>query len=946
MRSLYYENLNDPQLIAMQKWLPLQLRVFWDYLNVTLDHLKKQTLEVSWSKGSVPENYKDSTREQILEVNWHKGSVPKNYKGNTNNGKWVHIQSKTGNLPKTQLKTLFELGSIIKIYENPRGETLSKVERHPRNSLKVLDQDRDSEQLLLDRLPNDGFSLEVVYDCWVRIHAVEGDLSIAQLKILFDQGSIKEIYEKALDETLSKMWYNPRNSLRVLDKDRDSEQLLLDKLPRADSSLVVRPNTYVVENQREAVKQLQERPTKEHKPLLRLFSQVKKTNWPKSIPDNSIENWHFLTDDDLPGTEQQRDFVHKALGTPDFALLEGPPGSGKTTAICELITQAILRDQRILLCASTHVAVDNVIERLMANDEKAKEIIPVRIGDENNISDDVRRFTYQNLYDSECERIQKYINKLNSPSKIQKNWTKLLHNNQLDKDKKATEMERIILDSTNLICGTTIGILQHPAIKDKNRPRPLYDLLIIDEASKTTFQEFLVPALFAKKWILVGDPQQLSPYVDSGELAANLAHILSERDRNAAFDVFSATEPIGSRYRSSLIQCSSEKEKEEYADIYKEFAEEKNLLISDSVDDKTVFADILLLTESEIEGNREKLPLDLATLRNVSDERISNRARAWHRKRHDLAPKWEKEIAWRILNEYAQRMASGSKGVSKLQAVIDSLIPGVRRNSLKKDLEGLRRIALPSILECLQNGISRDRKADGSEYDGTFLTDGFPLADKQPRHTILEYQHRMHPQISEFPRRYIYNNKALHDPDYMTAKKELTPPLWYSNRSHWLNVHSEFNQKNNSNEKEANQIINELRRLGKWKETSNSDLKTVAILTFYRGQERLLRSKLQELTKKKKNFRHFYFMGLTIDLCTVDRFQGHEADIVFLSFVKDHPTPFLQSPNRLNVALTRARFQLVIVGNRVSLAKGDSILCKLCEHHKKMINIHLGGDNE
>jgi superfamily I DNA and/or RNA helicase len=58
-----------------------------------------------------------------------------------------------------------------------------------------------------------------------------------------------------------------------------------------------------------------------------------------------------------------------------------------------------------------------------------------------------------------------------------------------------------------------------------------------------------------------------------------------------------------------------------------------------------------------------------------------------------------------------------------------------------------------------------------------------------------------------------------------------------------------------------------------------------------------------------------------ISLCTVDRFQGHEADLLLLSFVrggskKRGAVGFLNSPNRLNVALTRARYQIVIVGDR------------------------------
>ena len=48
---------------------------------------------------------------------------------------------------------------------------------------------------------------------------------------------------------------------------------------------------------------------------------------------------------------------------------------------------------------------------------------------------------------------------------------------------------------------------------------------------------------------------------------------------------------------------------------------------------------------------------------------------------------------------------------------------------------------------------------------------------------------------------------------------------------------------------------------------------------------------------------------------TVDRFQGREADLVLLSMRNTSRVGFLDSPNRLNVAVTRARQQLVVIGN-------------------------------
>ena len=94
----------------------------------------------------------------------------------------------------------------------------------------------------------------------------------------------------------------------------------------------------------------------------------------------------------------------------------------------------------------------------------------------------------------------------------------------------------------------------------------------------------------------------------------------------------------------------------------------------------------------------------------------------------------------------------------------------------------------------------------------------------------------------------------------------------------------------------------------------------IAVLTFYKGQVSLLRYKMQKYFSSSRLF-DFNKNGVEVSLNTVDKFQGQEADVVFLSMVRNpigtnYSIGFLDSVNRMNVAITRAKDKLIIFGNK------------------------------
>ena len=107
------------------------------------------------------------------------------------------------------------------------------------------------------------------------------------------------------------------------------------------------------------------------------------------------------------------------------------------------------------------------------------------------------------------------------------------------------------------------------------------------------------------------------------------------------------------------------------------------------------------------------------------------------------------------------------------------------------------------------------------------------------------------------------------------------------------------------------------------KETGTEKNWTVACLTYYKKQERRLKEAIKQLfgEQKEKSWYKSDEKHIEVFIYTVDKFQGREADVVFLSLIKSGNVRnvrlgFMDSQNRLNVALTRARYQRIIVGDR------------------------------
>lgn len=331
--------------------------------------------------------------------------------------------------------------------------------------------------------------------------------------------------------------------------------------------------------------------------------------------------------------DDQKTSVRKALASRDFLAVEGPPGTGKTTFIAELITQVFLKTPhaRVLLTSQTHVALDNAIERIVKSSPDLKIIrvagaigaarvavdskkylvasqmskwreevlasgrnflrewaerngIPadkasfgftlkklvslrkdlrqkdderIRLNDELTrvegvepdgvqLSVETRRQLLDDLeidvarFDKERAELRRQIKEAEAtlsrldpygeqliaqPDEDISEWVSIylpdtpaakqltelweIHSDWENQFGRREEFEVALLANAQMIAGTCLGVAGIKGSQDIT-----YDLCIVDEASKATPTEVLIPLSRSKRWVLVGDQKQLSPFQD------------------------------------------------------------------------------------------------------------------------------------------------------------------------------------------------------------------------------------------------------------------------------------------------------------------------------------------------------------------------------------------------------------------------------------------------
>ena len=212
------------------------------------------------------------------------------------------------------------------------------------------------------------------------------------------------------------------------------------------------------------------------------------------------------------------------------------------------------------------------------------------------------------------------------------------------------------------------------------------------------------------------------------------------------------------------------------------------------------------------------------------------------------------------------------------------------------DLKQLPNVVNKETAQLTDNIFRQYQLNEAYRYKNHCLLSSISELFKNAPKTLLKEHYRCHPKIIEFCNRKFYNNELIILSD---VKSDRTPlVLCYTTEGN--------HARNHYNQRQIDMIVNEI--IPKYNICLEDN--SLGIVTPYRNQTIALQK---------------VFRGTTVKADTVDKFQGQENKVIIISTVDNQISDFTDNPNRLNVAISRAIEQLILVINSDEISQDKNI---------------------
>ena len=379
----------------------------------------------------------------------------------------------------------------------------------------------------------------------------ENDFSNKISKYKFDNGDVVGLFSygnKINDIPLYKGIVSQFNSKKILIA--FDEEIDLSSLPN-NLCLIQLVNQVTYDRIKNGLEKLKEMNFNEKcYPLLNTLFEINE----EPTYDNSEEKLNIINNLNYFNNqlnESQKNAIKFALKVNEIGLIHGPPGTGKTTTIVEIILQLVKLGNKILVVAPSNIAVDNIGEKLIKyknifnKDKKDKnfklDFDLVRIGHPARLLPSVindcldskmensQNAKFVKQVKREIDKKKKELNKLSYKEKEKKSELKS-ELKSLRNDIKGSYKKEVlnIYSKMNIILATCVGSGENYLNHEISENNP-FDYIIIDECAQATECLCWISILQGKKLILAGDHLQLPPTIKSKEAEYILSYTLFDR---------------------------------------------------------------------------------------------------------------------------------------------------------------------------------------------------------------------------------------------------------------------------------------------------------------------------------------------------------------------------------------------------------------------------------
>ena len=661
-------------------------------------------------------------------------------------------------------------------------------------------------------------------------------------------------------------------------------------------------------------------------------SDLKKTALGYWLAGNSARQEDVLPEDigsliePLPLNQEQRAACTSAL-TRRLTVVTGPPGTGKSQLVSALLVNAVTRSKKVLFASKNHKAVDVVESRVNAlgprpvllrvghgtYQSQLAEYIASLLGSQTS-DEDRQEFT------SAREQFKEITDQVRARKKLAADIMEL--RNSVDEMESLAEAARtrlgprLFTDSQHLEIETverTCQELLNALCQAKYESQPLLGKIFWSFTKQKRFRavceivQNLQPTLKS-----VGLPVPTPPSKDADVCDPEVFRKLS-------IELIEAIE-IAKNYHSMRSELAANVPIEEHHAIL------AKLLDAIAESSSALWEAWLRLVPSRLSpGDRDSLGNLLAVLRLIIDAQSNgdNAGRQLYAKFYQLFPRVANILpAWAVTSLSAKGRIPFSPGFFDLlvideasQCDIASALPLLYRAKaavIIGDPQQLQHISNISSSRdtnlLLQNNLLETHARWSYSANSLFGLSSSLVTEGDV--TMLLDHHRSHPDIIGFSNEHFYQGKLR-----VATKLGRLKTVDMATSLRWVDVAGSVSSPSGSgaeNQSEARRIVEELERLCLHQNYQGS----IGVVTPFRAQANLINRLIADHPHSSAITRVSDF------LCdTVHRFQGDERDVMIFSPVysqgisKGAEGFLAKSSNLFNVAITRARASLVVVGD-------------------------------